>query len=123
MDDKFVGSDSQVHTADIYELALPYVGKNTGRGAECLNLGPPTLEVVALRIETDSEYHFDSVKYRIRLRYLNAPSWMRDDVLIGKWRELRESVRGGMACDGEHGFDRETRELAGGNGGCWWAYH
>jgi len=118
-DPAFVGKDKQPHASDIYEVSPAMAGNIQPKRPECPSLGVPNVEIVALRVETDPEFHIDTLKYRLRLRYPHVPRWMLDPELQSKWLELREWVEGGMACEGEFGFDRRTREIGSGSGGCY----
>lgn len=118
---QFAGRDKLRHQADIYELAPGYDERTSARIRECFDIGAVRVEFVAVRLYADP-FHSDPFKYRLRLRYPAPPAWMLDPMLTANWRELRESVKNGMACDGQFAFDRETRQMAGGGGSCWWAH-
>lgn len=106
----------------IYALASAYESRISSSHAHCFPLGEPTVEFVSLKIDNDAEYATSSFSYRLRVSYKNPPPWMQDAALLNNWPELRGAVKDGLACEGEFGFDRETRDKYGGGGSCWWAF-
>jgi len=47
---------------------------------------------------------------------------MKSPKLVDAWRELRDSLDRGRACEGEFEFNRTTRQPQSGSGSCWWAF-
>lgn len=106
----------------IYAVTPTYESRLSSSHSNCFPLGESTVEFVSLRINNDAEYGTSTFSYRLRVFYKNPPVWMEDAALLNNWPELRGAVKEGLACEGDFGFDRETRDKYGGGGSCWWAF-
>lgn len=107
----------------VYELAPPYADKIDVQH-HCFDLGRPTLEFVTVEVHdvaAVNTYHA-SFKFKVKLRFDNAPIWMKDQNLKNSWKELGNALDLGKACEGGFDFDREKRISGAGGGGCWWAF-
>lgn len=110
--------------ASVFELSPEYEHQNHPQKLACFSLGEPSLEIVDIQIvENDVNRLTDaSFRYKLKLVFKNPPSWMHDSFLKGGWPDLRGALEHGMACQGEFGFDRKSREKTSGGGSCWWAF-
>jgi hypothetical protein len=110
--------------AYLYELSPSYESRIDTTDPVCFPLGEPSVEFVDIRIaEKDvNGYPNSSFRYKLKVMYKNPPAWMTDPSLMSEWSELRGVLEHGMACEGEFGFDRKTRDMYSGAGSCWWAF-
>jgi hypothetical protein len=113
-----------VFYAHVYELAPAYASHLDPEQADCFPLGEPTVEFVDVSVaEPDLSWSVNPrVSYKLRIRYPEPPTWMRDPALQAGWDELRHALERGRACDGRFEFDKAKRELMAGGGSCWWAF-
>lgn len=119
------GSDaSAVYDAYVYSLTPAYENRIHSRYPYCFPLGEPTVEFVDIQIAEKDANGFpnSSFRYKLKVMYKNPPAWMNDPLLKDGWTELQGVVEHGMACEGQFGFDRKTRDKHSGAGSCWWAF-
>lgn len=109
--------------AQIFELTDAYADQLDPQHG-CFLLGQPTIEFTDIKIYQPygKKVPVSWFQYKVRLKFDNAPAWMKDPVLKKAWSELGNVLDSGKACEARYEFDRKTRQPGTGGGSCWWAF-
>jgi hypothetical protein len=120
------GKDSGAEfDANVYELSPDYGNRIHPRYPYCFPLGDPAVEFVDVQVAEHVNgygYRESFFRYKLKVMYRSPPAWMKDNLLLDGWSELRGVIDRGMACEGEFGFDKKTRDKHAGGGSCWWGF-